>query len=303
MSLLKCLASAVVLVSTWGWFWLLFWDMKFPVFQHRAVAGWIDSLDHEFPEQAYLYAWLPRNAAVLSIGGNIGTTCIFIDKLVSNPSSQTCVEPAPQNLARLESNKHETHSVFSILNAMLVRPAAGPLGFVWKGISSHIAKPGETPSFFVPTADLDVSNFTAMVIDCEGCFCDLFKSFPELLDKEFLLLEEDGQCDYDWRALLSNHSYDRVDGSLSVVGTPHHSVWMKHTTWKPLFILSHVSQFCLVTMRRHCPFMFPEVAAGLVLFRLVLFLGSIACSLCLSGAAAYVYGKCMPAGYQRVRSD
>eukprot|EP00746_Dinoflagellata_sp_MGD_P142064 gnl/MRDRNA2_/MRDRNA2_75073_c0_seq1.p1 gnl/MRDRNA2_/MRDRNA2_75073_c0~~gnl/MRDRNA2_/MRDRNA2_75073_c0_seq1.p1 ORF type:complete len:340 (+),score=37.41 gnl/MRDRNA2_/MRDRNA2_75073_c0_seq1:65-1084(+) len=250
----------------------LFDGVRFPEFVIRNFNGLqFHSLDFEFPEQAYLYAWLPRDAAVLSIGGNIGTTCVFIDRLLWNPSRSRhlCVEPDLKVKSALELNRQETGSLFGTLDAIIARPAIGNISFTFLGWSSHVTRPGETPSYSVPTVDLDVSNFSAVVMDCEGCYCELFKSIPEILDMQLLLLEVDAfppRCEYNYEALLAKHSYARVDGSLSFAGPPHHAVYMKGTTWKPWSILSHLSQFCVITMRNQFPFMFPEPAMSLYLF-------------------------------------
>jgi len=208
-------------------------------------------LTHNFngeqAEQGYTYAYMPRDSVVLSIGGNIGRNCIFVDRIIAHRSQHLCVEPDPRNFAALQRNKEETQSMFENLNGVLARPALGNVSIVSRGIASNIVynRTGDDVHS-VPTIDIDLSNFTAVLVDCEGCYCKLIKSFPELLNAYYLQFELDsGPCDYDLENLLSQYGYIKVDGSLMTWGDPPslHAVYTKHTFWMPLFanfVISHM---------------------------------------------------------------
>jgi len=160
-------------------------------------------------------------------------------------------EPNPATLPILRNNKRLHRSGFEILPMILSRPGGHNLSFSNMGIMAHIAKPGEPADFVLPTVDRDLSAFTVVVSDCEGCFCLLFKEFPELLRGVRLVINEiDGKCDYDFAALLRQHGFHRVDGTLPFVdGHPAHDVFSKSWfDWRK-GIWSHWSQLC-VTVRK-----------------------------------------------------
>lgn len=233
--------------------WALLSGFSFPQYMLLARLGAALNLDREEAEQAYLWAHMKANDAVLSIGGNVGTTCIFVDKLASDPSRSVCVEPNSVTQKQLEQNKKHFDSKFEILGAILSRPAGPDIGFVDNGIMAHVAALGETPEFMVKQVDRDLSGFNVLVIDCEGCFCNFVKEFPEVLENARVIINEyDGLCDYDFDAYLYERGLPRIDGSLLTFGAyhPRHDVYSREMFAGRRAFWSHGVQLALTVRKK-----------------------------------------------------
>ena len=110
-------------------------------------------------------------------------------------------------------------------------------------MASHITQPGERVDFTVQAVDLDLSVFNVLVADCEGCFCEIFKSFKEVRDMELIVLEEDAKLGYeceefDAYVFLREAGFVKVNGAVWGSGRPYHSVWSKHASsmiWSPVY--------------------------------------------------------------------
>eukprot|EP00927_Polykrikos_kofoidii_P023233 TRINITY_DN21461_c0_g1_i5.p1 TRINITY_DN21461_c0_g1~~TRINITY_DN21461_c0_g1_i5.p1 ORF type:complete len:381 (-),score=22.49 TRINITY_DN21461_c0_g1_i5:535-1614(-) len=228
--------------------YLLTGNFGFPQFMLTSTHGIIPNVDHEISEQVFLWAHLRRDDAVLSVGGNIGGTCLFIDRFVyhSARKSSLCVEPNPLTWPILLQNRHLSGGRFRTETRILTRPTRGNLSFTSRGIGSRIAGPGDHVDFEVPTVDLNLSEYTAVVADCEGCFCRLFKEFRELLATRLIIIEKDGDCDYNVDAFIAQHGFAKVGGSWFGF-SPRHDVYSKGpwSPWSP--VTDMYSQLMILT--------------------------------------------------------
>jgi len=254
---------------------LSLWTLNFgfPLFMLITRSGFKFNDQHEFHEQAYLFGWLRRDDTVLSVGGNIGATCLFVDRFVSADvkSKSLCVEPNPDIYPILQQNKKILNASFEIENRIFSRPAKGNLKFTSAGVVSHIAGPNDRVDFEVPTVDRDLGGYSVIVSDCEGCFCSLFKEFPELLSARLIINEKDGICDYDFTAFLAHHRFALVSGSIGDAH-PRHDVYMKgsglsFTVWNKF-----VSHFMIFqdTIRRKIAAFLPTGATATLLHAQIL---------------------------------
>mgnify|MGYP001374106055 CR=1 FL=1 len=56
----------------------------------------IKNIDKEFSEQKLLSKYVKKDNNVLQLGGNIGSSCIYVDKILENDNINICVEPHPK---------------------------------------------------------------------------------------------------------------------------------------------------------------------------------------------------------------
>ena len=84
----------------------------------------------ELYEQLYLWLHMAHDSRVLFIGGNIGTGCVFADKLLQEPSKSMCVEPMPNLATTLRQNQKKQNASFVVLDKLLSRPAQGNVSLV-----------------------------------------------------------------------------------------------------------------------------------------------------------------------------
>jgi hypothetical protein len=91
-----------------------------PTFTLSNVKGEIVSnKNYEFPEQGLLYEFLDKDDIVLQLGGNIGTSCIFADKILDKKDKQLCVEPNNELMDVLQKNKKLNNAHFNIINGIV----------------------------------------------------------------------------------------------------------------------------------------------------------------------------------------
>jgi len=253
-SLRLCVCSMVV-VYVW-----LGLELCYPQFLLTGMSGdKVSSVDHEVPEKAMVFVYLHPDDRVIEVGANIGSTCLFLGELLSRPKQSLCVEPNPKIHARLQGNIHRAFpnpaTQIRTLSAILSRRNTGNIRMVYSGIATRVARLDEQSEVEVPTVNTSLARFNVFILDCEGCFCELLKDFPEALNARLLVIEEDGRCDYSFEQLLDQNGFARVDGSLRygpfASGNPRHSVWMKHAgNFKWRWLWNQSIQFCH-TVRRH----------------------------------------------------
>ena len=156
--------------------------------------------DYEVDEQVLLFKYITPQDSVLQLGGNIGTSCILVDKLTK---SNVCVEPNAALIPLLQRNKAHAGANFVIIDGIV----SNKEGFVlvesddpnkW---GSFIKGDGEGK--IVKNYDFNELNrkykFTVLFADCEGCLESFFTEYPNALDGiEKIIFEKDQEeiCDY-----------------------------------------------------------------------------------------------------------
>ena len=200
-------------------------------FTLRKVDGTsVPSTHWERPDQLLIFDHVKAEDRVLMLGGNIGSACIALDRVVSHGKHVACVEPNEKLIATLRENREQTNSSFHVVNALLTRNP-GPIYMrvcngVGDGTCSVATSSGLRSNAFalaeramgalglirgswvgVPTKDLwalesemfHKQKFTFAVVDCEGCFCSFAEEYPTFLEQlRGLIVEVDGiRCDYD----------------------------------------------------------------------------------------------------------
>lgn len=92
-----------------------------PVFLLKDANGvYKQNYDWEYTEQLLAAEHVLPSDRVLMIGGNIGSACIAVDKILATGSgSQACVEPNPALHAALEANRALNHARFRVVRGVI----------------------------------------------------------------------------------------------------------------------------------------------------------------------------------------
>jgi len=168
------------------------------------------SFQDEYPEQLMVAMYLPEDAKVLELGGNIGRNTLVIASILSDSKNLVSMETAFDSARRLLYNQRINHLDFHIENAALSKVALIQSG--WTTIPSEVVLPGY---FKVRTITFDELcskygiTFDTLVIDCEGAFYGILKDEPSILDSiKLIIIENDfqvaGQYEFVTDAFIKN---------------------------------------------------------------------------------------------------
>ena len=166
----------------------------------------------EIPERLSVYDNLDKNDIVLEIGGNIGGVSAVIATLLANPKNLVVLEPSKSAVKELIKLKTIIQKDFNIFNGVLIsknrrinctQPDNG-------GYSEcKPANDNESLTILNKTfneiQDMYDLVFDTLVIDCEGCYENMFKDGIEvgwLNQIRKIIIEWDGK--YMEKILLDN---------------------------------------------------------------------------------------------------
>jgi FkbM family methyltransferase len=166
---------------------------------HEKVVG--VEMNRELPEQELIFKYVKRNAKVLEIGGNIGSSSIVISKILDNPKDHVVLESDPTIAQELIKNKITNNCGFHVVSAALSKTPMIQNGWNTKNIN---AKSKSTPLpegwKYIPTITYEELikqhpiKFDTLVADCEGCLHPIFESYPHILNNiKTIVIENDAE--------------------------------------------------------------------------------------------------------------
>lgn len=160
---------------------------------------YIPNILWENTEQYYLNKYLDKNDVVLQLGGNIGTSCIFADKILDKKNKQMCVEPNLGIIKILEENKIENDSKFLIIDGVITNKTDVYLNNKEFDDIAFTTTDKNT-GIKLKTYRLDtLEDFNVLFADCEGCLVDFIKEYPELLTKiNKIIYEKDNTEEFSY---------------------------------------------------------------------------------------------------------
>ena len=160
----------------------------------------VDNKNYEFMEQELLKKYLIKNDHVLQLGGNIGTSCITVDKIINNKKMNICVEPNANLINILEYNKKINNCNFKIINNIISeRPNKLYISNDKNGISSSTYFRKNTHYNYQYVSNLSLYNlnnyykFSVLFADCEGCINDFLTEYGDYFLKylRLIIIEKD----------------------------------------------------------------------------------------------------------------
>ena len=165
----------------------------------------INNTDWEYSEQLLLQKYIKNTDNVLQLGGNIGASCIIVDKILDNTNINICVEPNYKVINTLKKNKEFTESNYKIIygvisenkNLKLSNKDEIDINNYW---GSKIVDNGTINVRSYSLNDIpNIDKVNVLFADCEGClelFIDEYEDFLKQL--RLIIYEEDQRhiCDY-----------------------------------------------------------------------------------------------------------
>lgn len=167
---------------------------------------YVDNDKIEYPEQVALYKYVKKDDVVLQLGGNIGTSCILVDKIVSNKSSQMCVEPNYKIGKILLKNKEEHNAKFMIIDGIITEKSGASMNMTDENtsIGARVYFNSDKHSDKVNTISLyNLPPFNVLFADCEGCLLQFLEEYHSFLSKIRLIIYE--------RDVLDDDTYDKME--------------------------------------------------------------------------------------------
>lgn len=175
----------------------------------------LSNKDYEINEQMLLFKYLDKNDSVLQLGGNIGTSCILVDKIIKG--NNICVEPNTGLIPLLKKNKEMNNANFVIIDGIISKKEGMMIveSDDDNKFGSYISK---NKGKIVKNYDFNKLNkkynFTVLFADCEGCLESFFDEYPESLNIfKKIIFEKDREEDCN---------YNKIIKLLKVNGFVHH---------------------------------------------------------------------------------
>lgn len=171
----------------------------------NCFTSYIPNILWEPDEQYFLNKYIHKNDIVLQLGGNVGTSCIFVDKIVKQRHRQICVEPNLEIIKLLQENKYNNNSKFKIIDGVITDKTDMYLQNT--GIDDIAFETTETKknsdSLTLKTYRLDsLGNFNVIFADCEGCLVNFIKEYPNvLLHINKIIYEKDNSEKYSYDSI------------------------------------------------------------------------------------------------------
>jgi FkbM family methyltransferase len=167
--------------------------------------------------------YLVSSDVVLELGGRYGTVSCVIDKILDNKRNLVVIEPDSRVWKSLELNKLNHESDFHIIKGAISNSNVKIRGSGYGSMTTY-NKSSNVPIFTLQNIYelTGISKFTALVVDCEGCFLNFINENINILpDVRIILLESDKifNCNYNKvNKILKTNNFLRIkkDGQYSV---------------------------------------------------------------------------------------
>ena len=155
----------------------------------------INNKNYEYNKQKLLKKYLIKKDHILQLGGNLGISCIFADKIIENKNMNVCVEPNVNLINILKYNKNINKCNFKIINNIISEiPTKLYVDKNSKGISSSTYYRKNIHSDMQMVNNLSLYNlnnyyqFTVLFANCGDCiqsflseYCDYFLKYLRLI--------------------------------------------------------------------------------------------------------------------------
>lgn len=196
-----------------------FLEISFNLFNMKKQK--INNKNWEYPEQILLGKYLRKNDNVLQLGGNIGASCIYVDKIINSGNVNICVEPNPKVIDILKINKRLNNSNFEIIygiisdkqNLKLSNKGEHEDKNFW---GSKVVDDGEINITSYSLKQIkDINKVNVLFADCEGClekFIDEYEYFLKQLRLIIYEADQSHMCDYKKiEYILKKNNFNNIE--------------------------------------------------------------------------------------------
>jgi FkbM family methyltransferase len=181
----------------------------------------INNENWEYSEQKLLIKYLKKTDNVLQLGGNIGASCIMVDKLLNRNNINICVEPNNKIINTLNKNKNYNKSKFIIVNGIISNKDGLKLSdegesdkLNYWGSKITKDKGNIVKSYRLNNVE-NINKINVLFADCEGClesFIDDYEYFLKQL--RLVIYEADHKhiCNYDKiEKILKKNNFKNIE--------------------------------------------------------------------------------------------
>jgi FkbM family methyltransferase len=165
-------------------------------------GGFAHSLSMEVPEQIMSCAFIRPDAQVLEIGANVGRNTCVIASILRDPSSQLItLECDPKSAQALKTNQARTGLKFCIVEKALSARVLEQRGWETREFTGQQGwQAVATITWDELVAVMNGKLPDTLVLDCEGAFLPIVRSFPFILNTvHTIIMENDYLTAEDYR--------------------------------------------------------------------------------------------------------
>lgn len=208
----------------------------------------------EIEEQNDAREYIDGCDIVLEIGGRYGTVSTIINNLLNNKKNHVVVEPDNTVINALLRNRDEHNCEFKIYNGIITNRKTNvkinPGGYGTTTIESDDGSSGIDKITYKDLCQKYNLMFNTLVVDCEGCFCDVLDSIGDDIvnfNKIFLELDQENLCNYnDAEKKLSKHFYKIKSGFHSIYINKNSAINRTENNSNIIFFSCLLSLFILI---------------------------------------------------------
>lgn len=194
-----------------------------PSFNLYTIDGnQIPNTTWEYDEQIILSKYIKPTDNVLQLGGNIGASCICVDKLINPNNANICVEPNQRLINTLEHNKKINDSTFTIIHGIITEKKGKKLQEVDTDINNNYygSMVNDSGNVDINSISLthipNISSINVLFADCEGCLEQFLDEYPDFLNQLRLVIYENDQphmCDYQKITQKLQQQFNHVENN------------------------------------------------------------------------------------------
>ena len=165
------------------------------------------SLLDEYPEQLMAVRFIPPNAHVLELGGNIGRNSCVIAKILDNSMNLVTLESSPNIAKQLIENRDRNGLNFFVEAAALSKVSL--IQNEWLTIPGTVCPEGYFPVKTISFKEIQKKyaiEFDVLVADCEGALYQILKNDESFLKNIKLILVEN---DYPYDPRVNKYKFTK----------------------------------------------------------------------------------------------
>jgi FkbM family methyltransferase len=159
----------------------------------------------EYPEQLMAATYLPSDAKVLELGGNVGRNSCVIGSILNDSRNLVTMEPSKIWANQIKINRDNNQLFFHVEAAAVSKVPLIQRG--WVTIPSEIEVPGYSRVDTITFSELEEKyqiTFDTLVVDCEGALYYILKDDPDILKNIKLVIVENDYQNPSQRQFVSN---------------------------------------------------------------------------------------------------
>ena len=173
----------------------------------RLVHG---SFKEEYPEQLMTVMFLPREAKVLELGGNVGRNSCVIASILNDSNHLVVMESSPESAQLLQINRDHNNLKFHIEASALSRVPL--IQNAWNTIPGDVVLPDYFSVNTLTFEELQSKynmEFDTLVVDAEGALYYILRDDPDILTNIKLIITENDYQNINHFKFVKNRFKDK----------------------------------------------------------------------------------------------